>query len=101
MPIVISGVTLSGGSQFYVPPALQTLVIPTNDSGGLTGWSNQSLAVVYNADIMSTYPVGSTITFQDGSTVIITMYDPYAPNYIDILWDTPKTGTIFPITLSI
>jgi hypothetical protein len=27
------------------------------------------------------------------------MYDPYAPNYIDIFWDTPKTGILFPITI--
>ena len=23
-----------------------------------------------------------------------------SPTYIDLFWDTPKTGTLFPITLS-
>jgi hypothetical protein len=45
--------------------------------------------------------VGSTITFQDGSTQTIAIWDSYPPNYIDIFWNTPKTGTIFPIALSI
>jgi hypothetical protein len=92
-----TGLELLGGMTI-IPPRL-SLTIATSDTGGLIGWSPQSLAVAYNADIMSTYPVGSTITFQDGSTVTITMYDPYAPSYIDIFWDTPKSGTIFPITL--
>jgi hypothetical protein len=71
----------------------------TNDSGGLTGWGLGALSVVYNPTLISTYPVGSTITFQDGSTATIVGYDPYAPNYIDIFWDIPKTGTLFPITI--
>ena len=76
------------------------LTIATNDSGGLNGWGSQALAVAYSPTLISTYPVGSTITFQDGSTATLTMYDPYAPNYIDIFWDTPKAGTLFPITIS-
>ena len=92
------GITFGGGINISEPPP--TLTIATNDTGGLTGWSPQSLAVAYNAAIISTYPVGSTITFQDSTTVTITIYDSYAPNYIDIFWDIPKTGTIFPITLS-
>ena len=75
------------------------LSIATNDSGGLIGWGSQALSVAYNPTLISTYPVGSIITFQDGSTATLTMYDPYAPNYIDIFWDTPKSGTLFPITL--
>jgi hypothetical protein len=78
----------------------ESLTIETNDSGGLNGWGSGALAVAYNPTLISTYPVGSTITFQDGSTASITMYDPYAPNYIDIFWDIPKIGTLFPITLS-
>lgn len=75
------------------------LGIATNDTGGLTGWGSQALAVTYSSTLISTYPVGSTITWQDGSIATITGYDPYAPNYIDIFWDTPKTGTLFPITI--
>jgi hypothetical protein len=75
------------------------LGIATNDSGGLTGWGSGALAVVYSPTLISTYPVGSTITWQDGSTATIVAYDPYAPNYIDIFWDIPKTGTLFPITI--
>ena len=75
------------------------LGIATNDSGGLTGWGLGALSVAYNPTLISTYPVGSTITFQDGSTATIVGYDPYAPNYIDIFWDIPKTGTLFPITI--
>jgi hypothetical protein len=44
--------------------------------------------------------VGSTITFQDSTTATITQWDDYGPTYIDIFWDTPKVGTIFPITLT-
>jgi hypothetical protein len=68
--------------------------------GGLTGWSSQALAVAYDANIIGTYPVGSTITFQDGSTATITQWDDYGPIYIDLFWDTPKTGDLFPITLT-
>ena len=92
-----TGFEMLGGMTLRSPKP--SLIIATSDTGGLIGWSPQSLAIVYNADIMSTYPVGSTITFQDGSAVTITMYDPYAPNYIDIFWDTPKSGKLFPITL--
>jgi hypothetical protein len=76
------------------------LTVLTNDTGGLTGWGSGALSVTYDPTLISTYPVGSTITFQDGSTATIVGYDPYAPNYIDIFWDTPKTGTLFPITIS-
>ena len=76
------------------------LTIATNDSGGLNGWGSQALSVAYSPTLISTYPVGSTITFQDGSTATLTMYDPYVPNYIDIFWDTPKSGILFPITIS-
>ena len=78
----------------------QSITIATNDGGGLVGWNSQALSVSYNPTLISTYPVGSTITFQDGSTASITQWDDYGPIYIDLFWDTPKTGTLFPITLS-
>jgi hypothetical protein len=76
-----------------------SLTIADDGSGGLVGWSSQALSIAYDANIISTYPVGSTITWQDGSTATITGYDDYGPTYIDIFWDTPKTGTLFPIIL--
>ena len=77
------------------------LVIPLNSDGGTTGWSSTSASIPYSPTIVATYPVGSTITFQDGSTQTIAIWDSYAPTYIDIFWDTPKSGTIFPITLTV
>ena len=76
-----------------------SLTIENANGGGLGGWGEQALSVDYSADIISTYPVGSTITWQDGTTATITQVDDYGPIYIDIFWDTPKSGTIFPITL--
>jgi hypothetical protein len=76
------------------------LVIPLNSDGGTTGWSTQSASIPYSATVIATYPVGSTITFQDNTTATITQWDDYGPTYIDIFWNTPKSGTIFPITLS-
>ena len=78
-----------------------TLVIPTSDTGALTGWSSTAAGIPYSATVIATFPVGSTITFQDNTTATIVQWDSYAPTYIDIFWDTPKSGTIFPITLSI
>lgn len=99
MPIVIGpGIEVGPGIALSGPPA--PLVIPTNDQGGLTGWAPGSAGIPYSATVIAAYPVGSTITFQDSTTATIVGWDPYAPNYIDIFWDTPKTGTIFPITLS-
>ena len=88
-----AGVALSGGGP-------EPLVIPTNDGGGLTGWSSTSASIPYSATVIAQYPVGSTITFQDSTTATITQWDDYGPTYIDIFWNTPKVGTIFPITLS-
>ena len=51
------------------------LTIATNDSGGLSGWGAGVFAVAYNPIITTTYPVGSTITFQDNSTATITFID--------------------------
>ena len=76
------------------------LVIPLSDTGGVTGWSSTSAGIPYSATVIATYPVGSTITFQDNTTATITQWDDYGPTYIDIFWDTPKVGTIFPITLT-
>lgn len=90
-----SGIFMGTG----VPPG-GPLVIPTNDGGGLTGWGAQAASIAYSATVINDYPVGSTITFQDNTTATITQWDDYGPLYIDIFWDTAKTGNIFPITLS-
>jgi len=82
------------------PEIAVVLVIPTNDQGGLGGWSPYSLAIAYDPDVISDYPVGSTITWQDGTTATLMQWDPYGPTYIDLYWNTAKTGTLFPITLS-
>ena len=83
------------------PPAPPPLVIPVSDTGGVTGWNPQAAGIPYSPTVIATYPVGSTITFQDSTTATITQWDDYGPTYIDIFWDTPKTGTIFPITLTV
>ena len=90
-----AGVSLGTGVS---PPG--PLVIPLSDTGGVTGWNPQAAGIPYSATVIATYPVGSTITFQDSTTATITQWDDYGPTYIDIFWDTPKVGTIFPITLS-
>ena len=90
------GVSLGTGVS-PTPP----LVIPLSDTGGVTGWNPQAAGIPYSATVIATYPVGSTITFQDSTTATITQWDDYGPTYIDIFWDTPKVGTIFPITLTI
>ena len=82
------------------PPGPGPLVILLNSDGGTTGWSTQSASIPYSATVIGDYPVGSTITFQDNTTATITQWDDYGPTYIDIFWNTPKSGTIFPITLS-
>ena len=91
--IIGAGVKLGGGNP-------GPLVIPLSDTGGVTGWSSTSAGIPYSATVIATYPVGSTITFQDSTTATITQWDDYGPTYIDIFWDTPKVGTIFPITLT-
>lgn len=99
MSINLNSVTVSGNVSIKVP---FSLTIATNDAGGLTGWATTALSVAANPVIISTFAVGSTITFQDSTTATITMFDNYSPvGYIDIFWDTPKTGTLFPITLTV
>ena len=93
-----NGISIGGGINIITP--LPPLVIPLSDTGGVTGWSSTSAGIPYSATVIATYPVGSTITFQDSTTATITQWDDYGPTYIDIVWDTPKVGTIFPITLS-
>ena len=90
-----AGVSLGTGVS-PTPP----LVIPLSDTGGVTGWNPQAAGIPYSATVIALYPVGSTITFQDSTTATITQWDDYGPTYIDIFWDTPKVGTIFPITLT-
>ena len=100
MAISIGG-GISIGGNVKVTLELPSLVIPLNSDGGVTGWSSTSASIPYGATIIATYPAGtSTITFQDGSTQTIAAWDDYGPTYIDIFWNTPKVGTIFPITLS-
>ena len=93
-----SGISVGGGISVLTP---NVLVIPLSDTGGLTGWSPTAAGIPYSATIIATYPIGSTITFQDGSTSTIAGWDDYGPTYIDIFWVGNKTGNIFPITLSI
>ena len=88
-----AGIALTGGGP-------EPLVIPLSDTGGLTGWSPTAAGIPYSATVIATYPIGSTITFQDGSTSTIAGWDDYGPTYIDIFWVGNKSGTIFPITLS-
>lgn len=77
-----------------------TVTIATNSDGGLGGWSSQACSVAYDPAIISTYHKGGKITFSNGTTATITQIDDYGPTYIDIFWDTPLSGNIFPITLT-
>ena len=99
------GIFIGGGVGFDIGPSSgggpETLTIATNSVGGLTGYSSQATAVTANPVIISNFVPGDTITFQDSTTATITQIDDYTPDdYIEIFWDTPKVGTIFPITLS-
>ena len=96
--VVESGINIGGGIHVGLPDP--GLIIPTSDTGGLTGWSPTAAGIPYSATVIALYPVGSTITFQDGSTSTIVQWDNYGPTYLDIFWNTSKTGTIFPITLT-
>ena len=96
--IIGTGITIGGG--ITVSKSSLTLVIPLSDTGGVTGWSTTSAGIPYSATVIANFPVGSTITFQNGTTSTISGWDDYGPTYIDIFWVTPKTGTIFPITLT-
>ena len=91
------GISVGGGISVLTP---SVLVIPLSDTGGLTGWSPTSAGIPYSPTVISQFPVGSIITFQDSTTSTIDAWDPYAPTYIDIFWVGNKTGNIFPITLT-
>ena len=93
-----NGVTLGVGITFNRGPS--SLTIADDGAGGLVGWSSTSASIPYSATIIAEYPVGSTIRFQDNTTATITQWDDYGPTYIDIFWNTSKSGTIFPITLT-
>ena len=82
--LTLGGVTPQVGS---------SLVIETG-----AGYADTALAIASDPTLATTYPAGSTITFQDGEVRTITSYDNY-PGGTDIFWDTAKTGTLFPITL--
>ena len=92
------GIEMGGGISVRTP---SVLVIPLNDTGGLTGWSAVSAGIPYSPTVISQFPVGSIITFQDNTTSTIDAWDPYpGGGYIDIFWVGNKTGNIFPITLT-
>ena len=100
MTRIAGGLKITGGVRFdSIPPPI-TLIIATNGDGGLVGWAPGAASIAYNATVIATFPIGSKITFQDNTTATITGWDDYGPTYIDIFWDTPKTGDLFPITLS-
>ena len=98
MPIQI-GPGISIGAGISIRSIAPGLTIATNDGGGLTGWAPDALSIAYDPTVISTYPVGSTITWQDDSTATIVQWDDYGPLYIDLFWTPAKTGTLFPITL--
>ena len=100
MAIVIEG-GITIGPNITIGQPGGVLVIPTNDGGGLTGWAPGAASIPYSATVIAAYPVGSTITFQDSTTATIVQWDDYGPLYIDIFWNNSKTGTIFPIILTI
>lgn len=80
------------------------LYIATNAGGGLTGFAVGGQAIAFdilsNPAIGTTYPVGSTIVFQNGEVRTLVGYDDYG-SYYDMFYDSPiSTGTLFPITIS-
>ena len=95
-----AGITVGAGITADTGIPTGGLTIADDGSGGLVGWSPQALAIAYNPTVIATYPVGSTITFQDGATATIVQWDDYGPLYIDLFWSPPKTGILFPITLT-
>lgn len=76
-----------------VPVPFYKLTILTGSAYGDT-----AVSIASDPTLATTYPAGSTITFQDGDVRTITGYDNY-PGGTDIFWNTAKTGTLFPITL--
>jgi hypothetical protein len=82
-----------------------SITIATNAGGGLTGFNVGGQAVAFailsNPAIGTTYPVGSTIIFQNGESRTFVGYDDYGAQY-DVFYDSPiSTGTLFPITIGI
>jgi hypothetical protein len=100
-----AGTVNIGASTLTYPVILNnigSLTIATNSDGGLGGWNPTALSIAYNSTVISTYPVGSKITFQNGDVRTIVQWDDYGPTYIDLFWDSPTTSSpLFPITLSI
>ena len=79
------------------------LGIATNAGGGLNGFSVGGQAVAFditsNPEIVTTYPIGSLITFQNGEVRTFVGYDDYGSIY-DMFYDSPiSTDTLFPITI--
>ena len=82
-----------------------SITIATNAGEGLTGFNVGGLAVAFailsNPAIGTTYPIGSTIIFQNGESRTFVGYDDYGAQY-DVFYDSPiSTGTLFPITIGI
>jgi hypothetical protein len=96
--LTIPGDIIAGGGTAQVG---SILTIATNNTGGLGGYDVDALSVAYNADILSTFVAGSTITFADNSTALITGVSDET-TYIDIFIDTFQDpfDSIFPITLT-
>jgi hypothetical protein len=97
---------MSGAIMFSVgtfkssaPPT--PLIVPENESGGLTGWGSQALSIPYSATVIATYPVGTSITWYDNTRATIIQWDDYGPTYIDLYWTPAKSGQLFQFVLGL
>jgi hypothetical protein len=82
-----------------------SITIATNAAGGLDGFNVGGQAIAFtilaNPAIGTTYPIGSTIVFQNGEARTFVGYDDYGSTY-DMFYDSPiSTGTLFPITIGV
>jgi len=82
-----------------------SITIATNAGGGLIGFSVGAQAIAFdilaNPAIGTTYPIGSTIIFQNGETRTLVGYDNYG-SYYDVFYDSPiSTNILFPIIIGI
>jgi hypothetical protein len=79
------------------------LNIATNSDGGLNGFSEGGQAIAFsispNPAVGTTYPIGSTITFQNGEVRTLTDIGDYGV-YYDVFYDSPiSSTTLFPIII--
>lgn len=82
-----------------------SITIATNAGGGLDGFVAGGQAVAFtilaNPAIGTTYPIGSTIIFQNGEVRTFVGYDDYGGQY-DVFYSSPiSTGILFPIIIGI